>query len=885
VHLLRRIWFLLTRRKRDRELQAEIDSHIQQVVDDLVAGGMSLEDARYEARRRFGNPTRAMQESRSIWAFASLDAVGADLRLAGRAMRRSPGFFSILIALIAGGIAATTAMFSIVQSLFMRPLPYPEPGQLTAMRTTLAQGHSFPVTVPDFLEWKAQATTFEKMGASRWDSFGLASGGPAPERLQGANVSGEFFSALQIRPLLGRLLVPEDDKVGGPRVVVLSASLWRRRFGSDPAIIGQTITLNGLPHVVVGVAPEGFRFALLGGHPADLWTPLAVSYTDYALQTADAFDYYILSVIGRRKSGVTIEQAQQEMSLIASRLEQAHPEWNSKKGIWLVDLREHLVDESRGAVWVVFACVALVFLIVCANVANLLLMRAQSRRSEMAARLALGASEARALALVLTETLLVFAIASIAGFFLARYLVGFLSAGVVVAGGARSIHIQVDNAAFLFCNAVCLACGLVCGLVPGVALSRIDPQTVLKQSAAQVGGGHSNRTLGALVVVQVALACSLLIGSGLALRAFGDLVAIPPGFDGNDLAMGRMELPKARYPRHEQVVEFFREVLARVGAQSGVTAVTANSSPPITGSPMNAIQIEGRPPFPVEAHIAMGFHTVVPGYFKTMGIPIIRGRDFTAMDRADNRPVMIIGQAEAERDFPDQDPIGHRIDWAFNDGPWDHLWREIVGVVGDVRRNGIDAPIRPEGYIPLSQNPYCHEMTVMARSTRAEALVRDLPAMVQAIDPEQDVSDPALMSDVMSDSIKAQRYVTTLLAAFAASALLLATLGVFGLVSYATNQRMRELAIRMALGSTSGGIIRLVIRSAVPLFAIGLGIGLLGAIVLGRVLASRISGLHSFDILIFAAVPPILGVSATLASLLPAVRAARLSPSRALRDS
>jgi putative ABC transport system permease protein len=807
-----------------------------------------------------------------------------DVRFAFRLIRRAPAFFATLLAVLVAGIGATTAMFSIVESLLLKPLPYPHPEQLTMVWREDPRVHHGPTSILNFLDWKQRATTFESMAAIDTISLSLSSEGAKPESVPSAQVSGDFFPLVGVQALRGRLLQPEDDRVGGARVAVVSASLWHRRFGSDPDLVGKTVVLSGEPYTVVGIAPEGFRLSSPHSSRTDVWTPLAVSLAGYAKDLQSGRGNSFLQVYGRRKAGVSLELAQSEMTSISEDLQREHPGSNAKKGVLLESLHDALVSTSRSGVWVLFAAVALVFVIVCSNVANLLLTRAQSRRAEMAARAAIGATSTRLARQVLTETVVVFLIGALGGAVAARWLVDLFASGIVDSAGAKTIDIRVDAVALLFCVVTCLVCGVVFGLVPALGIARVEPQTVLKESASRVGVGRSQRNVrSALVVAQVALACVLLVGSGLALRAFQRVASNSPGFDPGDLATAWISLPDVKYADDVRTAAFVRDAMEKIAAQPGVQGVTVNNSLPMGGSNWSSsFSIEGRPHWPRGDEPNLERNDVPPGYFATMGVPLLRGRDFTDADRADGRPVMIVSQATAERFFPGEDPVGHRIDWGDSDDDDKPIWREIVGVVGDVRRNGLDRPVVAEGYTPYVQHPD-HFFAVVARTPRANELLQALPGLIAEVDPLQAVRSRELMSEVVADTIYTQRHVALLLACFAAAALLLATLGVFGLVSYSTSQRRREIGIRMALGSTPEGVVGLVVNGGLRLVGAGLVLGLAGAVLLGRVLSARVPGVTAFDLAVYLAIPALLGLAGLLACLVPAWRAVRITPASALR--
>jgi len=687
---------------------------------------------------------------------------------------------------------------------------------------------------------------------------------------------------LGLKPLHGRLLDANDDRVGGPRVAVLSATVWQQHFGADPSLVGQAIMLNSEPYTVVGIAPPGFRFSGPHSTQAEVWVPFAVGFSEYQKLASNGRGDHFLSVMGRRKQGVSLDQAQAELSTIADRLATRYPDTNTKVGVIVEDLHDALVGRSRQSVWVLFAAVSLVFLVVCANVASLLLARASSRRVEMATRVALGATRVRLGVQLLTETLVVFLLGSVGGALLAHWFVDLISAGIIVKGGVSTINVSVDNVALAFSVGSCLLCGILFGLVPAFEAARVQPQAVLVESAVRAGVPRSQRTVrGLLVVAQVALAFALLVGSGLSLQAFWALSSTPPGFEPNHLATTRISLPESKYQNSDQKRAFYRDLISRVSAQPGVTSVAANSYLPMAGWNNNgSFQIQARPAWPAGSRPVLERNFVTPGYFRTMGIPLMRGRDFNEADSPDSPRVMIISQATAERFFAGSDPIGQRLSWdPESDNP---DWYEIIGIVGDVRRRGLGKPIAAETYMSLMQRPR-QQTVLVARSERAEGLLPELPALVQKVDPEQAVASLRLMSDRVADSVGPQRFMAGLLGGFAAVALLLATVGIFGLVSFTTSQRTRELGIRMALGSTPSAALRLVMRGGLRLLGVGLALGLFGAIAVGQALANRIAAVQPFDMLVYGLTPLILAAVGTAACLVPAWRAVRIPPATALR--
>jgi putative ABC transport system permease protein len=805
----------------------------------------------------------------------------ADARLAVRLLIRNPAFAITLVAVLAAGIGATTAMFSVVVSLFVRPLPYDHPEELTQVHTTQPFVNPSPFSVPDFIDVKAAATSFSEIAAAENDSFSLSTDGSTPESIPGANVTGDYFKMLRLRPLQGRLLTPEDDRVGGPRVAVIGADLWRRRFGADPSMVGRTIQLSGEPYTVVGIAPEGFHFSTFRSNRAEVWTPLAATKADYNEYLQSRGSHFLL-VVGRRKPDVSLPQAGAQLAGIGKTLEAAHPESNTKVSFRVVDLHETLVGSSRSSVFLLFAAIGLVFLVVCANVANLLLARAAARRSEMAARAALGATRGRLIAQLVTETMVVFLVASALGAFGARWLVRKLATEVVRVE-ALSIDMSVDGTALAFAVGIALVCGLVFGLVPALEASRAEPHATLKETRASLT--KSQRILrAALVVTQIGVAFALLVGSGLAVRSFQRLANTPLGFDPNNLATATLVLPPKKYVTPESKAAFYTELVTRVRALPGVTSAAANSSIPMGNSNWNgSFMIEGKPPWPAGARPLLERATVSPGYFATMGMPILRGRDLRESDVKEGRHVVVINQSAVDRYFPNEDPIGQRIDFGETEDDSTH-WMEIVGVVGNVKRLGWPDPSAPEAFTPLAQRPLGY-MTIVARTERPTTVLERIPTIVQGIDPEQAVTDRRPMTERIAFAIGAQRTLAMLLGAFAIAALALATLGIFGLVSYTTTQRTRELGIRLALGSRPEQLVGLVVGGGMRLVGLGLLIGAFFAVFVVKAIAPHLGKTPpgGSDALVFVVIAVVLALAGILASLLPAFRAVRIPPATALR--
>lgn len=817
------------------------------------------------------------------------DNFASDLAFALRQLRRAPLFYATVIAVIAIGAGAASAMFSIVHAAFLKPLPYAEPESLAVLRTKWPRGggEGSRSTLPDYLDWKAQATTFERMAATAPTSFGLASEGAKPTRLSGALVSGDFFALLGVRPLQGRLLSPADDRVGAPRVVVLGAATWRERFSADPQLIGRVVTLNGLPHTVIGIAPEGFGFGNFRPERAQVWSALAVGQRDYAKMTAAdrSFEgsHHFLNVVGRLAREQSLDRAQVELTSIAERLARQYPETNAKKGVLVTDLHEYIVRNVRSNVWLLLASVVLVFLIVCANVSNLLLTRGQARRGEFALRSALGATRSRLTSQVVVETAVIFVLGASAGAGFGRLLVDFFAAAALDRRLAGVLELELDPFALGSSLVVCVACGLVFGLIPALSVARLPPQTVLAEAATRAGLSRSQRRVrSVLVIAQLGLAFVLLATGALVFRALDAVARTPLGFDEQGLATATVILPEAHYDENRSVA-FFRDAVAQLSARPDVASVAANCCLPIAHNVQWTFALEGQVPASVTDELFHRCNLVTPGYFRTMKIPLLRGRDFGPQDGRDGKLVAIISEATRKTYFPNVDPIGKRVDSGI-DAPL--LWREIVGVVGSVQSEGLGKPPALDVYLPLEQIglwDWERRVTLVARSARAAGLLRELPGLIQAMDTHQDVAELVSMEQRVADSLRGQRQTALAISAFAFFALLLAILGLFGLMSYTTAQRTRELGLRFALGATSGGILRLVLTDGLRLLAVGLAFGAVGALAVGQALAARIPGLGSVDGTILAGIAATLGVTGLLGCLIPALRAAAMAPSEALR--
>lgn len=803
----------------------------------------------------------------------------SDVRFAQRLLYRAPLFSLTLLGVLVAGIGATTAMFSIAESLLLRPLPYERPEELTMVYKTFDPvSQTWPASYPDFKDWQTDNKSYRALAASTGRAFSLSQPGKSAVAVDGADVTGDFFDIFELKPLRGRFLGPDDDRAGAAPVCVISADLWKNQLGGDPNVIGTTLMLNTMPFTVIGIAPEGFHFRA-PHQRSNVWVSLAKDFEDRQEQLGRGSNFML--VVGRRRAGVSKDAAQADMSAIAASLAARYPNEDSHRGINVVDLHEATVGGARESILVLFGAVTLLFLVVCANVASLLLARGATRRGEMAARAALGATRAQLVVQLVTESTVVFLLGGVGGAAIASLLVKSFGDAVLLHGETTNMTMQVDGVALAFAVGIALVCGIAFGLAPALATSRVEPYAVLKESAAQAGVNRSQRAIrGGLVVAQVAVAFALLVASGIALRTLKKTAEMPPGFDAENVVIAELALPGAKYNDRTKQQTFYETFLHRLGKIPGVESAGINCQMPMNDSNSNGwFAIEGKPPWPPNEGPMLERNTISNDYFKTLHIPILRGRAFNEKDRSDSRPVMIISEEAANRFFPGEDPVGKRID--LQDGPMGY--REIVGVAGNVRRWSLAEPPAAESFVPIMQDEDRWIAVAVRASSIGPALSDEIRAAVTEVDSDIATQSIVPLQEIVDSTIARQRILALLLGAFAIAGLVLSTLGLFGLVSYSTSQRTRELGLRMALGSSPSAVVGLVVRGGAKLVGLGLAIGLVGALALGRTVAAHIAGAASFDPLVYGTIPVVLGLAGLLSCALPAWRAARIPPSSALR--
>ena len=797
-----------------------------------------------------------------------------DLRFGLRMLSKNPGLTAAAVITLALGIGANSAIFSVVDTVLLRPLPYEDPDRLVMVwETNLSRGRDRNVvSVPNFFDWRSASRSFEQMGA--FSTYSVTyNGGDEPERVTAGSASVGFFSTLRAGAFMGRVFQDDDYSSATKDIVVVSHQFWQNRLASDPNVIGRRLVFEGTPATVVGVLPPEFRFSF---RRTEVWQPWIFDDEDRQNRKS-----HYLRIVGRLKSDVSSTQAQAEMDGIASRLAQEYPKWMTGWGVRVVSLHDEIVREFRPALLVLLGTVGLVLLIACANVANLLLSKATAREKEIAVRLSLGAGRARLIRQLLTENLLLFLLGGAVGVAAAYWSVGSLIS-LTPFRIPRAHEIVFDSRIFIFALVVSFLTGIAFGLVPALRAVRTGLGQSLKESGAR-SGFHRDKVRGALVVAEIALSLILLIGAGLLIRSFSRLLQVDPGFNPERALAVTLALPSFKYPETHHYAAFHKELIERYQALPGVRSVAGVNDLPL--GPLGATRsfiIEGRPlPGPGEK-VPLPFIFVSPGYFRTMGIPLMKGRPITDRDDADALPVLVINQSMAKRFWPDEEPVGQRLSFQGQEGPW----YEIVGVVGDTRQEGLDEPMQGTMYAPYTQNTWnwMRWMTLVLRmETEPMSLAAAVRREVREMDPELPVLQVRTLEDQVADSVADRKFSLILLGSFAAIALVLAAVGIYGVMAYAVSQRTREIGLRMALGARMGEVVALVMRQGMRLVIIGIALGVAGALVLTRLMESLLFGVTATDPLTFVGVPLVLAAVAFLANLIPALRASRVDPITALR--
>ncbi|HEY6660618.1 MAG TPA: ABC transporter permease [Pyrinomonadaceae bacterium] len=790
-----------------------------------------------------------------------------------RSLVRNPAFTAIAIITLSLGIGANTAIFSVVNAVLLRPLPFADAERIVWLWDTLPQLPTAPTSLPEFLDWKEQNRSFEHLAAFQSGNMFLDAG-DGTEDVGVGLVTPEMFSLFHVNPIIGRTFTEEETLPGRFRVAVLSYSMWQNRFGSDPNIPGRTIQLNGRPYTIIGVMPAGFSYP----ERATLWRPLPIDPA-----ALDRGPHY-LNVVGRLKADVTLAQAQADMSALAARLSQQHPEKTSGHGVKIVGLADVVVGDIGRALYVLLGAVGFVLLIACANLANLMLARTGGREREIAVRTALGASRLRIIRQLLTESLMIAVAGGTAGLLLAIWAVSWLvslSPDII----PRVNEISVDPRVAGFTLLVSVATGVLFGLVPALQVSKTDFTDALKESGRTTAGVRKQRLRSALVVSEVALSLVLLVGAGLLIRSFAKLNQVDPGFNPERvLTLGVTLLPN-KYPEEQQVATFYAQILERMATVPGVISVAATQDLPFSGSDTtDNFTIEGRPNIAKEAEPLTGYRVVTPRFFQSMGIPLLAGRDFSDTDTKQSPNVVVINEEFARRHFGSENPLGHRLKLQGQErDPF-----LIVGVVGNSRNLGLDEQPTAVAYVPFLQDPlsknYARSMTIVAQTkSDPAAIAGSLRAALISMDKSVPVYALKPMTEYLRDSLSRRRFNVLLLSAFSGLALVLAAVGIYGVISYSVMQRTHEMGIRMALGAQRSDVLKLVLRQAMIVVLAGVGIGLLASWALTRLLKSLLFNISVTDPLTFAMIAVVMILIALLACLIPATRATKVDPLVALR--
>lgn len=863
----------------ESDLDRELRFHLHQQTQEYIASGVDPDSARMLALRKIGGLAQVQEECRDMRRTNQLETMRLDLRYAVRTLGRAPGFTGVLILTIALAIGANSAIFSVVQGVLLRALPYPNPDRLVRIYFQSDSQPKFPLNPYDMRDFRERNQNFEGIAAITRDDAQLSGDGSEPIKVNAFDVTAGYFGVLGLRPAMGREFTTDDELPNHGRLAIISNRLWRNRFGSDHDIIGRSITLDAMPYTVVGVMPAGAQHpgntyhAVTDGDSVDIWRPFTFQ------GKPENRGSHFMDGIGRLKPGVSPEQGNADLSAILTQLMNEH----TGKGwrVYLVPLYQETVGRTKQMLLVLLGAVGLLLLIACVNAANLLLARSSARVREIAVRSALGASRSRIVRQLLTESLAIALASAALGTLLAvggvRLLVAYLPAGF-----PRASEIKLDSGVFAFTLVVAVVTGLLFGLVPAFTASRTDLQQSLREAGRAATGGRQLRLRNILVVGETGLACVLLVGAGLMLHSFVNLLRTDPGFRPQQVLTASLALPEEEYKTGTQILQFYQNLERDLQSQPGVQSVGLGSDLPWTGYDENigGFTVEGRTAEYNEKTTAR-FHRASPDYFSTLGIPLLQGRFFTPGDDQKATSVIIVNQVMANRYWPGEDAIGKRI--SFDDHPTEKDWLTIAGVVQDIKDQPDSSTAHPAFWWPIAQGP-SGEMCVAVRSSSDPATIAgQLRQSVRQLDSRLAIGDQQLMNNVFDAAVSSQRFALFLVGLFAVLAMVLATVGVYGVISYSVNQRMHEFGVRMALGARPSGLIRLILTQGLSLSVSGAAIGLVLAFGLGRVMAALLYGIGVRDPLTFAAVGLLMLLTTTVACYIPARRASYADPTQSLR--
>jgi len=850
------------------DLDSDIRDHIEQETQDNIARGMSPEEARRAALLAFGNVTRVQEETREVWTAVWFEQFLQDLRFGLRMLRKSPSFTMIAVLTLALGIGANTAVFSVIDGVLLRPLPYPNSLQLVAMKEN--------DSLQNVIDIQRQMRSFWRGGGINVMPTDYTDGSE-PARIREGLVDAGLLETLGIQPMLGRLISPQEDVKGGPRNVVVTYQFWKSFVGGDAQALGRRVTLGGSAYTIIGVLPADFE---LPRERADVFVSLWVGYPEAAPYRGVHF----MHTYWRLKPGVTLAQAQAEMFAIDRQLAEQYPDNERDRRNVLIPLHQFLVGDVRAPLLVLFGAVGLVLLIAGANFLGLLTARAITRRQELVIRATLGAAMGRMLRQSITESALIAILGGVVGLVFAKVGTNLLLS-LKPAAFEHFSGIQLNWHLLLFVVGLSLLISIAFGVAPALLASRAQPSNALKEGVHSTTDGPGVYSLRRVLVAgQFALALVLLIGAGLLIKGFSRLRSVAPGFNPEDVITVSLQLPVTRYAEIPRQTEFRRELLAKLSALPGAEAAMITDVPLGANYVYHRLVIDGRPPVPVGAEPEVQTLTVMGDYFRLMQIPIRAGRDFTSMDREGQPLVAVVNEKFVRELLPHQDPIGARIDWARSEGP--RQWMTIVGVVGDVKHAGLNQPSDPAVYAPFAQSDEAWRrwMALVIRTREPfGGVVREVKQQVWGLDRQIPIGDVASMDELMAGSLAQQRFNMLLLGVFALLALMLAAVGIYGLTAYAIGRRTHEIGIRMALGAQRRNVLRLVVGEGAALVVSGIVIGLLGGLALTRLMRSMLFEVKPGDPGTYAAVAFLLALVALFACYLPARRATRVEPMAALR--
>jgi putative ABC transport system permease protein len=862
----------------ESEMEEELRFHAERQVEKYLKKGMSRDEAERRVRLDFGGLEQVKEECRDARGVSLLETMAQDFRYGWRTLVKAPGFAAAALFTLALGIGANTAIFSVVYGVLLQPLPFRDAARLVLMNETTPRVGDVSVSYPNFQDWRAQSHTFSEMAAVSNVGFNMT-GVSQPENIGGLAVSPNFLSMVGVRPVIGRGFTPEEEKAGTAPVVLLSYALWQSHFGGDRGVLGQTIRLDSRTVTIVGVLPPDFRWVETG----DVMEPMGVWATNNS-SVAEREDRGDLAVVGRLAPGVPLEQARAEMDGIAARLARAYPLANDQCGVKLQPLRESFSGDARPAILVLLGAAIFVLLVACANVANLFLMRGTVRAREMALRIAIGASGGRIVRQILTESFLVALLGGLAGVGLA--MVGIPAmARLIPADTLAGARVGMNGAVLLFSAGLVVLSVLAFGLAPALHSARGNVHADLKEGSKATSGGGRNRWRGWLATSEIALALILLVGAGLMMKSLYRLLAVDSGFRPERVLKMEMSLRTAQYEKGPAVIGFWQQVLDGVRALPGVESAAAGTDIPLTGDHSRTdITVEGMALPKPGSFPHPDIHTVSPNYERTLGIRLLRGRGFTDADRENAPQVAMVNATVAQRLFPGTDPVGKRFIFGHLGTGRVPKWVTIVGVLADTKMYGLANPARLEVYVPFRQQA-ANEMALLVKSgMEPAALVSAIRGVVVSVDREQPIFGIATMQEVVNVSVSTRRITLILLGLFSGLALVLAAIGIYGVVSYSVAQRAREIGIRMALGAQRRDVLRLVLAQGGKISLAGITIGTAASAGLTWLMAKLLYSVSAVDPATFTAVAVVLPVITMVASYIPARRALRVDPLVALRN-